>query len=1052
MHVSDVNLNPTACSVPKTHNPVQNFSHDEIASSNLQGDPNVTSHIPADPFFLEICAGSARVTTCLQQLGLKSSFGVDHKRSKDAGRLLVADLTTPEGQALCWQWVKSPNCVGIFCAPPCGTCSRARGIPVRLPSGKKIPGPKPLRSEEQPDGFKHLTGTDKLRVKSANVLYQFITDLCLHCIARSLIVCIENPRQSLYWRTSFFAPLKELLSFAVHQACAYGSERPKWTALAHNTQTLHDLNHTCPGEDHKHKHKPWGMTSNASFSTAEETAYPMQLAFAIAFFLVKQLVLKGWKPPSEILSLPDDISYQYLRSVTGVQPKSSKIPPLVSEFSAIIDIDVAHDTPLPIVPGDKLPKPWQNVPAGACLLKKQIVRSNGGMGKIQPGMKRVSFGVFRSSQEFVKTAVLAGHPISRETKLPAALDAAVDFLNNNPMHVVARHRLSELERWLDRAKALIEDEDTLHKSLDPALKGILAPKRLLLWREMMVHYKYPDCEVFDEVVSGTKLSGVAPAVPSLEACFKPAKLTESELASTARAARIGLLRSVRSSGDPFIDSEVYRKTLEELENGWLDGPHDPESLPEDTVISRRFGILQSSGDASKVRLIDDFSASGVNSTVQVNSCTKLHTLDVAAALILKLLRESKAASWVGKTIDLSAAYRQLGVAAESRWVSFIAVYDPSSKTPKIFAMRALPFGASRSVYSFLRVAHSLWWLGCVALKLPWTNFFDDFITLARSEESVSVEVVTRQFFRLLGWAVSEGEKDLPFSEKFRALGIEVDLSAWSSGVAKFANTSKRTAELVSTIKSVLESRSLPHQAALALRGRMQFAHAQLWGRASKLCLNAVTAHAYSGDGPEISCHLANCLELFVQSLEESKPREISLWWDVPFFLFTDASFEPTDAGWPCGIGGVLVGPSGEQISAISFCLDMSDLECLGYPSRSTVIFEAELLALIVCFKIWKRHLRHRPCVMYIDNNATRDVSISGRARTAPASNLVAELLMLEDRNCTNTWFARVPSASNLADGPSRNDLAEITAGCVSVDFAKLVAKKVLAGLCPSRPP
>jgi len=822
--------------------------------------------------------------------------------------------------------------------------------------------------------------------------------------------------------------------------------------IAHNTQTLHDLNHTCPGEDHKHRHKPWGMTRNASFSTAEETAYPMQLAFTIAFFLVKQLVLKGWKPPNEILSMPDDISYQYLRAVTGVQPKSSKLPPLVSEFGAIIDIDVPHDTPLPIAPGDKLPKPWRTIPVGACLLKKQLVRSNGGMGKVQPGMKRISFGVFRSSREFVETAVLAGHPISRETKLPVALDEAVDFLNNNPMHVVARHRLTELERWLDRAKALVDEENALHNSLDSALQGILAPKRLLLWKEMMVHYKYPDCEVFDEVVSGTKLSGVVPAVPSLEACFKPAKLTEPELATSARAARIGLLRSVRSSGDPFIDSEVYRKTLEELENGWLDGPHEPESLPEETVISRRFGILQGSGDSSKVRLIDDFSASGVNSTVQVNSCTKLHTLDVAAALILKLLRESSAAGWVGKTIDLSAAYRQLGVAPGSRWVSFIAVYDPTSRTPKIFAMRALPFGASRSVYSFLRVAHSLWWLGCVALKLPWTNFFDDFITLERSEESASVEVVTKQFFRLLGWAVSEGEKDLPFSEKFKALGIEIDLADWSSGVARFANTCKRTAELVSTIKNALESRTLPHQAALALRGRMQFAHAQLWGRASKLCLNAVTAHAYSGDGPEINGHLVSCLELFVQSLEESRPREISLWWDVPYFLFTDASFEPTDAGWPCGIGGVLVGPSGEQISAISFCLDMSDLERLGYPSRSTVIFEAELLALIVCFKIWRKHLRHRPCVMYIDNNATRDVSISGRASTAPASELVAELLMLEDRNCTNTWFARVPSASNIADGPSRNDLAEITAECVSAVFAKLVAKKVLANLCPPKLP
>ena len=646
-------------------------------------------------------------------------------------------------------------------------------------------------------------------------------------------------------------------------------------------------------------------------------------------------------------------------------------------------------------------------------------------------------------------AVEAGHPINRETKLPAALDAAVDFINANPMHVVAKHRISVLEHWSGRAKALAANEKALHDALDPALQGILAPKRLLLWKEMMEHFNYPDCKVFDEVVSGTKLSGVAPAVPSFDACFKPAKLTESELASTAKANRIGLLRSVRSSGDAFIDSEVYRKTLEELESGWLEGPHDPDVLPQDSVISRRFGILQSSGDTAKVCLIDDFSASGVNSTVQVNSCTKLHTLDVAAALILKLLRDSGASGWVGKTIDLSAAYRQLGVAPESRWVSFVAVYDPSTKSPKVYSMKALPFGASRSVYSFLRVAHSLWWLGCTALKLPWTNFFDDFITLARTEEAASVEVVAGQFFKLLGWCVYDGEKDLPFSTRFKALGIEIDLSDWSVGVARFANTNKRSVELVATIDAILRDQKLPHQAALALRGRMQFAHAQLWGRASKLCLNAVTAHAYSGDGPAIGPHLIGCLEIFKRSPEESRPREISVWWDVPFFLFTDASFEPANASWPCGIGGVLVGPDGKQIAAISFCLDMCDLESLGYPGRSRVIFEAELLALIVCFKVWKRQLHHRPCVMYIDNNATRDVSISGRARTSPASDLVAELLLSEDRNCTNTWFARVPSASNIADGPSRNDLTEIYAKLVPADFAKLVAKKVLASAASS---
>lgn len=98
------------------------------------------------------------------------------------------------------------------------------------------------------------------------------------------------------------------------------------------------------------------------------------------------------------------------------------------------------------------------------------------MEKLQPGMKRVAFGVFRSSDEFVGSAVAAGHPISRETKLPAALDAAVKFINANPMHVAAKHRLSVLEHWLGRAKALTVGEKALHDKLDPALRGILAPK------------------------------------------------------------------------------------------------------------------------------------------------------------------------------------------------------------------------------------------------------------------------------------------------------------------------------------------------------------------------------------------------------------------------------------------------------------------------------------------------------------------------------------------------------------------------------------------------
>ena len=190
----------------------------------------------------------------------------------------------------------------------------------------------------------------------------------------------------------------------------------------------------------------------------------------------------------------------------------------------------------------------------------------------------------------------------------------MDLVNSSSIKQITEYRLKSLKHWLARAKALNGDEEKLHANLSVNFKDILAPKRLLLWKEMLTYHGYPDVEVFDEVVQGIELSGNTCYVPSFEVGFKPAKITEAELATTARASRIGLLASVRSSGDEFIDSEVFAKILEELECGWLEGPYPPDNLPDSAVVSRRFGIRQGSGEKAKVRLIDDFSASGVNST------------------------------------------------------------------------------------------------------------------------------------------------------------------------------------------------------------------------------------------------------------------------------------------------------------------------------------------------------------------------------------------------------------------------------------------------------
>ena len=86
-------------------------------------------------------------------------LGMDHKlkpRCMKASAVRV-DLRDPVQQDMVMREVARAEAVWV--APPCGTASQARSIP--LPSGK---GPVPLRSETHPCGLPDISGIDKERV------------------------------------------------------------------------------------------------------------------------------------------------------------------------------------------------------------------------------------------------------------------------------------------------------------------------------------------------------------------------------------------------------------------------------------------------------------------------------------------------------------------------------------------------------------------------------------------------------------------------------------------------------------------------------------------------------------------------------------------------------------------------------------------------------------------------------------------------------------------------------------------------------------------------
>ena len=287
---------------------------------------------------------------------------------------------------------------------------------------------------------------------------------------------------------------------------------------------------------------------------------------------------------------------------------------------------------------------------------------------------------------------------------------------------LARMRTVWMAKWAKRAEELKGQESSYKDALHPACKEILAPKQLLLFREILVECNYPDLGAFEELAFGTELTGEVPAAGIFAPTFKPAKCTAESLKCNAVQLREDVLKKVRPLGE--LDEAVLKKTLEERDAGWLEGPSPLSELEEHAVLSRRFGVMQ----GPKMRVIDDYSMSGVNSAVQVSESPKPHATDKVAALCLSLLAHCGQEPVMGRTFDLKSAYRQLSIAPQSSWASYVACWGASTRMPRVFRMRALPFGASRAVYAFLRVAMALWFIASDQLAVPWTSFFDDYVS------------------------------------------------------------------------------------------------------------------------------------------------------------------------------------------------------------------------------------------------------------------------------------------------------------------------------------
>ena len=989
--------------------------------SNPAPEPTQEPELSSRPaFIIEVFSGMSRLSACLKQLGF-DAIAVDHKRVPGAAcHVHLVDLCATEGVELVRRWLAMPNCVGIWFAPPCGTASRAREI-------KGVPGPPPLRSEKFPNGLPQLKGQSLLRVTLANQLYECVSDLVLEAASRNLVIGVENPRQSLYWRTSMFARIAHLLQFTAFQSCAYGSRRPKWTAIAYTRGAFDCICKSCPGQSCAQRHLPWGVAPEApnGFSTSLEAAYPLPLARALAHAFFQACPPK---PPS-----PAGLQLSLVRGQVGSQPKASVTGPRVPEHARILRVRVPPSVSCPVSLRARLKDPWplphvavcpeRSVPADAQLL--QIVPVKQGSSSAGSGNKvcgadaelwnELVWGIPFSPEQFVREAVKAGHPRTLEVSLPQVLKDAVCTHASLSESELCGLRARQFAKWLKLAQDLRSEEEALKASMHKQVATILKPKRLLLWKAMMVEASYDDVSIFDEVISGTNLGGPVPDTGVFAPKFKPASVTVDQLKRDAPTSRAALLSTIKSQGEA-LDREVQTKTLEERDRGWLSGPIEVDQLPPDAIVSRRFGIEQD----GKIRLIDDFSGSGVNSSVETSETVRPQTVDVIAGLCLSLMRAQPGCSLKGRFYDLVSAYRQLALDPAGAWASYIGLWDPDLKRVVVFQLHALPFGAVKSVSTFLRTVNSVWHLGAFFFALCWSHYFDDFVSVARGSQVANVHQTITLLFALLGWDLAQGgKKDVPFAETFCALGVDIVLSSAHLGRVTICNTEKRVQLLVETMKQAQKDRRMSAPQALKLRGKLQFASGQLFGRQSKFCMQQLSDYAHGGAPPDLPTECIDTFTSLVDMLDSGRPRLVQVNKQQTWYVFTDASYSKDDPVLPCGVGGLLFDDKGVLVAGFSHALDSDVRKLLGEINKDTIIMEAEFVAVLLAFRLWGKRVANSPVVAFIDNNSVRDILISCRGRSPTVKSLLKMFVSLEVECEFIPWFSRVPSPSNCADLPSK---------------------------------
>ena len=225
-------------------------------------------------------------------------------------------------------------------------------------------------------------------------------------------------------------------------------------------------------------------------------------------------------------------------------------------------------------------------------------------------------------------------------------------------------------------------------------------------------------------------------------------------------------------------------------------------------------------------------------------------------------------------------------------------------------------------------------MGFTFLHLLWSVYFDDFLCLARSSESKHVDFCVDSLFSLLGWRISKNTL-LDFNTLCKVLGVQLGLRQSGDRLCFVTNTEEIVEELVNELDEALRTKILSRSEGEKLRGRLQFASSQVFGRKFRRLLRVLSNHVIHGR-KTLSQHTQSCLYDIRELLTRNVPKKIEASQAEVLHIYVDASFDYDYSDYS-GLGGLIAIMSRKVLSFFRTEVDKRPLDEVMAKGQKTVI-------------------------------------------------------------------------------------------------------------------